>query len=240
MKVILFGAEGQMGRTIKSLFEEDRKDVEILSVDRDSSAENLEPADIAMDFSSKDALSTVLDYCIKHKVPLVMGTTGQDEKDMENIHEASKVIPLFYSGNFSLGIYLLKEAIREVSKALGGDADIEIMEKHHRKKKDAPSGTALILYNALQEGSEEHKLVYGREGESLRSSGEVGMHSVRGGTIVGEHTVLFAMDHETLEFTHRGESRRLFAKGAIKAVDYIRDRRPGLYGMDDLMKGRTE
>jgi len=203
MKVILFGAEGQMGRTIKSLFEEDRNDVEILSVDRDSSAENLEPADVAMDFSSKDALSSVLDYCTKLKVPLVMGTTGQDEKDMENIHEACKVIPLFYSGNFSLGIYLLKEAIREVSKALGGDADIEIIEKHHRKKKDAPSGTALMLYDSFNERLDDQKLVYGREGESLRSPGEIGMHSVRGGTIVGEHTVLFAMDHETLEFTHR-------------------------------------
>ncbi len=240
MKVILFGAEGQMGRTIKSLFEEERDDVEIINIDRDSSFEDLETADVAMDFSSKDALNSVLSYCTKHKVPLVMGTTGQDEKDMENIIEVSKVIPLFYSGNFSLGIYLLKEAIREVSKALGEDADIEIIEKHHRRKKDAPSGTALMLYDGIKEGEGEQKLIYGREGESLRSPGEVGMHSVRGGTIVGEHTVLFAMDHETLEFTHRGESRRLFAKGAIKAVDYIRDRNPGLYGMDDLMKGRKE
>ena len=230
-----------MGKTIRSLYEEYEKGVEIIPVDKDSEVPGKSvKVDVAIDFSTKGALPDVLSYCTENGVPLVMGTTGHDAKDLENIHDASKKIPIFHSGNFSLGVYILKEAVKEVSRLLGEDADIEIIEKHHRKKKDAPSGTALMLHDAIEDGSGDHKLVYGRSGASMRSPGEIGMHAVRGGTIVGEHTVLFALDHEVLEFTHKGESRRLFGKGALKAADFIVNKAPGLYGMDDMMKERND
>ena len=170
-------------------------------------------------------------------MPLVIGTTGHDEEDLLQIEEASKVIPIIRSGNYSLGVYVLKHLAREAAKLLGEDVDVEIIEKHHNRKKDAPSGTALLLAEAVDEGSFQHERVYGREGLSERKKGEMGIHAVRGGSIVGEHTVLFALESESLELTHRGESRKLFARGAVKAAEYIRKQKSGLYTMDHMMKG---
>ena len=242
MKVVIFGAKGQMGRAIISLYEEEKRDVEIISVDRDfpGPLDAIGEAQVALDFSGKEALGSVLKYCRTMRVPLVLGTTGHDEKDKEEIRRASQEIPVFYSGNFSLGIYVLKSVLKEAARLLGEDVDVEIIEKHHKRKKDAPSGTALLLLDALKKEDREQNLVFGRQGMSQREAGEIGMHSVRGGTMVGEHTVLFAMDHETLEFTHRGESRGLFAKGAVKAADYLMTRQAGLYSMDHMMKERDE
>ncbi|MFH5834786.1 4-hydroxy-tetrahydrodipicolinate reductase [Proteiniclasticum sp. C24MP] len=239
MKVILFGAGGQMGRAISALYEEDHPEVEVVLVDREESAyvSSMGGADVAIDFSGKEALGTILSYCRENQVPLVIGTTGHEEKDLAEIEEAARLIPIIKSGNYSLGVYVLKHLAREAARLLGEDADVEIIEKHHNRKKDAPSGTALLLADAVDAGGVPHERVYGREGVSPRKKGELGIHAVRGGSIVGEHTVLFALESESLELVHRGESRMLFARGAVKAAQFIINQKPGLYAMDHMMKG---
>lgn len=239
MKVILFGAGGQMGRAISALYGEEHPDVEVVTVDKEESAyvSSMGGADVAIDFSGKEAIGSILVYCTENQVPLVIGTTGHDEKDLQEIQEAAKLIPIMKSGNYSLGVYVLKHLVREAARLLGEDADVEIIEKHHSRKKDAPSGTALLLADAVEEGGASHERVYGREGVSPRKKGDLGIHAVRGGSIVGEHTVLFALEAESLELIHRGESRMLFARGAVKAAQFIRKQKPGLYGMDHMMKG---
>lgn len=239
MKVILFGAGGQMGKTISALYDDEYNEVEVVLVDREETdlVSSMGGADVAIDFSGKEALQSILSYCTEYEVPLVIGTTGHDEEDLHEIEKASKVIPIIRSGNYSLGVYVLKHLAREAAKLLGEDVDVEIIEKHHNRKKDAPSGTALLLADAVDEGSFQHERVYGREGLSERKKGDMGIHAVRGGSIVGEHTVLFALESESLELTHRGESRKLFARGAIKAAEYIIRQKSGLYTMDHMMKG---
>lgn len=239
MKVILFGSAGQMGKSISAVYEDEYPEVEVVLVDREETdlISSMGGADVAIDFSGKEAILTILSYCTENEVPLVIGTTGHDEEDLLRIEEASKVIPIIRSGNYSLGVYVLKHLVREAAKLLGEDVDVEIIEKHHNRKKDAPSGTAILLAEAVDEGSFQHERVYGREGLSERKKGDLGIHSVRGGSIVGEHTVLFALESESLELTHRGESRSLFARGAVKAAEYIRKQKSGLYTMDHMMKG---
>lgn len=239
MKVILFGAGGQMGRAISALYAEEHPDVEVVSVDKEEAeyVSSLGGADVAMDFSGKEAIGNILAYCTENQVPLVIGTTGHDEKDLQEIEEAARLIPIIKSGNYSLGVYVLKHLVREASRLLGEDADVEIIEKHHSRKKDAPSGTALLLADAVEEGGASHERVYGREGVSPRKKGDLGIHAVRGGSIVGEHTVLFALEAESLELIHRGESRMLFARGAVRAAQFIGKQKSGLYDMDHMMKG---
>lgn len=239
MKVILFGAGGQMGRAISALYGEEHPDVEVVSVDKEETeyVSSMGGADVALDFSGKEAIGSILAYCTENQVPLVIGTTGHDEADLQAIEEAARLIPIMKSGNYSLGVYVLKHLVREASRLLGEDADVEIIEKHHNRKKDAPSGTALLLADAVEEGSGAHDRVYGREGFSPRKKGDLGIHAVRGGSIVGEHTVLFALEAESLELIHRGESRMLFARGAVKAAQFIGKQKPGLYDMDHMMKG---
>jgi 4-hydroxy-tetrahydrodipicolinate reductase len=239
MIIGIFGAQGQMGKVLTKLYGEERPEIQILAMGRNH--QELPPAgphpDVVIDFSHKDALESVLSLCTRNQIPLVLATTGYDAADKAKIEKASQEIPIFQSANLSLGVHVLKTLAREAARLLGESADIEIIEKHHNRKKDAPSGTALLLLDAVTKEGESHKTVHGREGQSLREKGEIGIHAVRGGTLVGEHTLLFALESESLELTHRGESKRLFAKGAMKAADYIITQAPGLYGMDDLFGG---
>lgn len=239
MIIGIFGAQGQMGKVLTTLYGEERPEIQILAMGRNH--QELPPAGphphVVIDFSHKDALESVLSLCQGNKIPLVLATTGYDAADKAKIEKASQEIPIFQSANLSLGVHVLKTLAREAARLLGDSADIEIIEKHHNRKKDAPSGTALLLLDAVTKEGEPHKTVYGREGQSLREKGEIGIHAVRGGTLVGEHTLVYALESESLELTHRGESKRLFAKGAMKAADYIITQAPGLYGMDDLFGG---
>lgn len=249
MRVLIFGARGQMGRVLIDLWKEKREEDEVVPVIRKTSAprqagevtlEHAGKGDVLIDFSKPEALDEVLEYCLENKMPLVLASTGHDEDAEKKISKASSEIPIFYSANLSLGVYVLKTLAKAAAELLGDAADIEIIEKHHNKKQDAPSGTALMLLDAVKKEENEDKLIFGRHGKAQRQPGEIGIHAIRGGTIVGEHTVLFAMADESIELTHRGESKRLFATGAMKAGEYLINKEPGLYGMDDLINGRNE
>jgi len=249
MRVLIFGARGQMGKVLIDLWKEKKPEDELIPVIRKTSLPKeagevtlgqAGRGDVLIDFSKPEALEEILEYCLEYKTPLVLASTGHDEEAEKKISKASREIPIFYSANLSLGVYVLKTLAKTAAELLGEAADIEIIEKHHNKKQDAPSGTALMLLDAVKKEENEDKLIFGRHGKSQRQPGEIGIHAIRGGTIVGEHTVLFAMADESIELTHRGESKRLFATGAMKAAEYMMNKESGLYGMDDLINGRNE
>ncbi len=241
MKAVIVGARGHMGQVLTALWNGKYPQDELLAVNREDQADlaqTMERADVLVDFSGPAALEAILAFGRRTGTPLVIATTGYTAEDLAAIRDASITVPIFHTSNTSLGVYVLKQLSKMAAQFLLEEADIEIIEKHHRRKKDAPSGTANLIADALEEVRGANGRTYGREGLSPRVPGEIGIHSIRGGTIVGEHTVLYAMEDETLEITHRGESRRLFAAGALKAAQYMKDRQPGLYGMDDLMNRR--
>ncbi len=195
-------------------------------------------ADVLVDFSHPSQLSNLLSFGEKTGVSLVLCTTGYDEKQVEMVRNAAKKIPVFYSGNMSLGINLLIELSKKAMQVLGADFDIEIIEKHHNQKLDAPSGTALMIADSLNaQSAEEMHYVYDRHSQRRkRTSDEIGIHSVRGGTIVGEHEVIFAGPHEVITLSHSAESREIFALGALKAALFLAGKPQGLYSMADLLK----
>lgn len=241
MRAIIVGAAGHMGQVLMELWKQTSPLDELIQVNRQNLSdleESFPKADVLVDFSGPDALETILAFGRRTGTPLVIATTGYSAAQLEAIRRAGETVPVFYSANYSLGVYVLAELSKLAAQLLGAQADIEIIEKHHNRKKDAPSGTATLIANAIEEVTGEAGRVYGRHGLSPRGAGEIGIHSVRGGTIVGEHTVLLAMADETVEITHRGESRRLFAAGALQAAQFMTDRQPGLYGMADLMNRR--
>lgn len=189
--------------------------------------------DCIIDFSHPSLLDTVLDFAVKEHKPLVIATTGYSDEQKEKIYAASKKIPLVYTANFSLGITVLKRVLGEVSEILKNDYDMEIIEKHHNKKVDAPSGTAKLLLDAIDPNNEfDH--VYGREGQSKRGH-EIGIHAIRGGSIVGEHSVIFAGCDEVIEFKHKAHSKMIFVKGALKAASFVVNANDGLYTMEDIL-----
>ena len=192
-------------------------------------------ADAVIDFSSPNALDGLLRFAITNELPLVLGATGYTEKDEEAIFSASKKIPIFKSSNTSLAVNLLVKLCSIATKYLSG-FDVEIIDKHHAQKKDSPSGTAKMLCNAIQmASSEDLTAVYGRKGKGKRKSDEIGVHSIRGGTVVGEHSVLYLGENESLALTHTAYSKELFADGAIKACEFIIKQPCGKYDMNDLL-----
>ncbi|MFB0918783.1 MAG: 4-hydroxy-tetrahydrodipicolinate reductase [Clostridiaceae bacterium] len=241
MKVAIFGSNGQMGRVLTGLYKSTEPDTSLILLGREIDDKSVleEKPDVLIDFSHKTALNKVLDLGKKLEIPMILATTGYDEADLDSITEASETLPVFYSANMSLGVYVLKKLVAEAARMIGNDSDIELIEKHHRKKKDSPSGTASILLDSIRSAGVEFEPVHGRIGQHLREDMEIGVHSIRGGTIVGEHSVIFCMDGETLELKHAGESKTLFAKGAMSAAKEIIGKPAGLYGMDDLMKWRS-
>ena len=195
-------------------------------------------ADVLVDFSHPSQLASLLAFGGKTGTPLVLCTTGYDEKQAETIRKTAEKIPVFYSGNMSLGINLLIELSKKAMQVLGTDFDVEIIEKHHNQKLDAPSGTALMIADSLNaQSADEMHYVYDRHSQRRkRTPDEIGIHSVRGGTIVGEHEVIFAGPHEVITLTHSAESREIFALGALKASLFLAGKPCGLYSMADLLK----
>ncbi|MBP5445138.1 MAG: 4-hydroxy-tetrahydrodipicolinate reductase [Acholeplasmatales bacterium] len=191
------------------------------------------PFDLIVDFSSPACLDMNLEYATKNKKALVIATTGYTEEQRKKIFEASKIIPICCTANFSLGVTVLKRVCAEMAEILKNDFDMEIVEKHHNKKVDAPSGTALALLEAIDPNN-EFKHVFGRNGYSKREH-EIGINAVRGGTIVGEHSVIFAGTDEVLEFKHEAFSKKIFSKGAVKAAEYILGKEPKIYTMEDVL-----
>lgn len=193
-----------------------------------------EDAKVLIEFTTPEATVQHLAY----RKPLVIGTTGLDEEQIVRVEEAAGSIPIVLAPNMSVGVNLLREVVREVSEKLGAGYDIEVVEAHHRNKVDAPSGTALFLARAAAEGRSE-KLedvaVYGREGRQPRKPGEIGIHALRGGAVVGEHRLVFYSEGEEVEVIHRALSRRTFAEGALRAARFVAGAEPGLYSMRDVL-----
>ena len=198
-----------------------------------------ETADVIIDFSNPTLLGSLLGYAKSSKVPAVICTTGFTEAQMQEIEETSKSVPILYSRNMSLGINLLVELSKIATRILGENFDVEIVEKHHNKKIDAPSGTALMLAEEIsEEMPEKAEFVYDRSKERKpRTKNEIGIHSVRGGTIAGDHDVIFAGNKEIITLSHHAESREIFAVGSLRAAEYLSSVQvTGLYTMKDVIK----
>ena len=246
MKVIINGYSGTMGQVLTKCVADD-EELELVAgispkhhdVDGfntySSFADVKEDSDVVIDFSNPLALDGILEYCLKTKTPVVLATTGYNDEEMEKIHEAAKQIPVFLSFNMSLGVNILLKLVKEAAKSLA-NFDIDIIEKHHNKKVDSPSGTAVMIANAVKEIREQSEFIYGRHGRTgKRQQNEVGIHAVRGGTIVGEHSAIFAGNDEILEINHSARSKNVFAEGAIAAAKYLVNQEPGFYNMDDML-----
>ena len=196
-------------------------------------------ADVIVDISHHTAIPALLSYAKKTGTALVVATTGHTEEEKTAMSEAAGTVPVFFSGNMSIGINLLIELAKVAAATLGESFDVEIIEKHHNQKLDAPSGTALMIADALAGKREATEYTYDRHAvRGKRRPEEIGIHSIRGGTIVGEHEVLFAGNNEMISLTHTATSREIFANGALKAAVYMTGKPAGLYNMSDLINGR--
>ena len=246
LKVIINGYSGAMGKVLTKCVMEDNE-LELVCASSKDSLDGVpfktyskmmdieENADVIIDFSHHSAINDVLAYATKTKTPLVIATTGFNDEELEKIQDASTIIPIFHSSNMSLGVNVLVKLVKEAAKALNG-FDIEIIEKHHNKKLDSPSGTAVMIANGVKEVLDNSEFIYGRHGRSeKRSSNEVGIHAIRGGTIVGEHTTIFAGHDEIIEIKHTAQSKDIFAKGAITAAKFLVNQDAGYYNMNNIL-----
>ncbi len=202
-------------------------------------AKQLAMVDVVIDFSRPDGTLALLDACVENNVAAVIGTTGFDDAQKARIEAISQKIPLMMAANMSVGVNLCLKLLETISKTMGADADIEIIEAHHRHKVDAPSGTALrmgeVIADALDISLKEHA-IYGREGHTgERTPQTIGFSTIRAGDIVGEHTALFAFEGERIELTHKASSRMTFANGAVRAALWLNNKKPGLYDMPDVL-----
>ena len=245
LSIMLCGCGGRMGAAVIAAAKE-AGDRVVAGVDINPAADSPFPifttpdefggkADVIVDFSHHSALPGLLDYAIRTGTPLVICTTGHTEEELAAMRAASERVAVFFSRNMSLGINLLISLCRRAAATLGADFDIEIIEKHHNKKLDAPSGTALMIADALCEDA-EHPYVYDRHTQRrARERGEIGLHAVRGGTIVGEHEVLFCGKDEIVTLSHSAASREVFATGAIRAARFMQGKTGGFYNMNDVI-----
>ena len=234
LRIALVGAAGRMGQAIADVAASENAEIVAKSDLGDEIA--LAGAEVLIDFSHPDASRSICDSVIKSKVPLVMGTTGHSTKQRDEIAAAAKQIAVVFASNFSVGINALLALTERAAKILGDDFDLEIVEVHHRMKKDAPSGTAKTLAEILQRALPTKNLRHGREGISgEREKSEIGIHSVRGGDVVGDHTVIFAGQGERVELTHRAGSRETFARGALRAARWVVGKPAGLYDMRNVL-----
>lgn len=249
LKVGISGCNGAMGRVLTNIIAE-IEEIEIaFGIDRsvnlyqnpypvyEAPSQVQEQCDVIIDFSNPARLYDLLIFCVNTNTAVVIATTGLSEEQEARIKDVSKKIPVFKSSNTSLGISLVLDLVRKSTNVLQEAFDIEIIEKHHNKKIDAPSGTAYMIAQAInEEMSNEMVYNYGREGKnSKRNKNEIGIHAVRGGSIVGEHTVIFAGMDEIIEIKHTALSKGVFARGAIKAAKYIANKGPNLYSMQNLI-----
>lgn len=245
LRIIINGYSGSMGKVLTKCANEDSEleivcgaskddlDVPFKTYQKMSDVE--ESADVIIDFSHHSTIDDTLSYAIKTKTPIVIATTGFNDEELTKIKKASNIIPIFHSSNMSLGVNVLVKLVKEAAKSLNG-FDIEIIEKHHNKKLDAPSGTAVMIANGVKEVLPDSEYIYGRHGRSdKRSSNEIGIHAIRGGTIVGEHTTIFAGHDEVVEIKHSAQSKDIFAKGAIAAAKFLVKQEAGYYNMNNML-----
>lgn len=250
IKIVLHGCNGRMGRMITELVRNDADTEIVAGVDSYTGVTNDYPvydsvekcgvdADVVIDFSNAGAVDALLDYCTEKKLPVVLCTTGLSEIQLAKVQEASGETAILKSANMSLGINLLLKLLKDAAKVLGNAGyDIELVERHHNQKVDAPSGTALALADSVNEAlNGEYHYVYDRsQVRQKRDEKEIGISAVRGGTIVGEHEVIFAGTDEVIEFKHSAYSRNVFAKGAVEAAKFLAGKEPGMYDMSDVIQ----
>ncbi len=248
INVLICGINGKMGKNILSLIQEDGETYAVCGVDVTAATEKLPPVyaafgdvkekpDVIIDFSSPAVLKDELGWAVKHNCPVVLAATGYSKEDLLLINSAAEKIAVFKTANFSLGVNLLVKLVKQAAEALGENFDIEIIEKHHNRKTDAPSGTALMLAESAASafaGGKEY--LYGRSGNVGKRGSEIGLHAVRGGTIVGEHDVMFAGEDEIITLSHSARSKRVFAAGAVKAAKWLAGKPAGLYDMTDVLE----
>lgn len=248
IRLIVCGCNGKMGRAVTACVKE-RCDCEIVAgFDRNTESTAGYPiyanpancdieADVLIDFSHPSALPGVLAYATQHRIPAVIATTGLSHEELLTVHDAAKQIAIFSSANMSLGVSLLAELAKKAASVLGNSFDVEIIEKHHNQKIDAPSGTALMLAEAVSNGlSYTPKYMYDRQSvRAKRDPHEIGFSAIRGGTIVGEHEILFAGHDECISLSHTAMSKEIFASGAVNAAAFLVGKPAGLYTMKDLL-----
>jgi 4-hydroxy-tetrahydrodipicolinate reductase len=247
LRILLSGCNGKMGKIVTEVAKKNNN--LIITAGVDSNKENkpypvyeeiskcTEELDVILDFSRPSALMELLDFASINNTPLVLCTTGYSNEQLELIKIASSKTPVFRSANMSIGINVINNILKNISELLYKDFDIEIIEKHHNEKVDAPSGTALLLANTIKETiSEETVFINGRDGIAKRTHNEIGIHAIRGGNIVGDHQVIFAGQGEIIEIKHTAISRDVFAVGALKACEFIFGKEPGMYSMNDILK----
>ncbi len=247
VKIAINGANGRMGKKVREICLSHQDVQAVCGVDLienlidetfpvySSFEEIKEEVDVVIDFSSPSSLDKELDWAKKTSTPIVLCPTGYTPEQVDKINEASNSVALFRSANMSVGVNAIISAVKEVARKLCG-FDIEIIEKHHHNKVDAPSGTALMLADAVKEVYPDDFYVYGREGiVGKRNEKEIGIHAVRGGSIVGEHDVIFAGENETVTISHQATDRSVFAFGAVRAAIFMKDKKNGLYNMDDVL-----
>lgn len=250
VKVIMHGCNGKMGQVITRMAASDPEFKIVAGVDARAQALNDYPvfgdisdcdaeADVVIDFSNAAAVDHLLDWCQEKQMPVVLCTTGLSEEQLKKVEDAAKRTAVLKSANMSLGVNLLMKLLQDAAKVLAPEGfDMEIVERHHNQKVDAPSGTAIALADALNGALEEdYEYVYDRSGQrKKRDSHEIGISAVRGGTIVGEHEVIFAGEDEVIEFKHTAYSKALFAKGAVAAAKFLAGKGPGRYDMSDVIQ----
>lgn len=248
INVILSGCNGKMGNVVSEIIK-GADDVNVVcGIDINPLPRQVYPvfsspdeftgdADVIIDFSHPSSLAGLLDYSLRRKIPIIVATTGLSAEQISQIKSASKKAPVFFSANMSLGVNLLVDLVARAAKFLDGSFDIEIIEKHHNQKIDAPSGTALAIADAVTKAlSKPCEYIYDRHSmRKKRKQSEIGIHAVRGGTIVGEHSVIFAGFDEVIEIKHQAASKEVFAVGAIRAARFIVGKPPGLYDMKDIV-----
>lgn len=252
VKVIMHGCNGRMGQVITGIVAEDPEVEIVAGVDLSNHIQNTYPvfktiqecdvkADVVIDFCVAGAVDGLLQYCVEKQVPCVLCTTGLSKEQLDAVEEAAKKVAILKSANMSLGINMLLKLLKEATATLApAGFDIEIVEKHHNQKVDAPSGTALALADSINEElNNEYEYVYDRsQVREKRSQKEIGISAVRGGTIVGDHDVIFAGTDEVITFSHRAYSKAVFAKGAVQAAKYLAGKPAGRYDMSDVIEAK--
>jgi len=246
MNIIIYGANGRMGRMLAETIAATEEHTVAARVSPSFYTDSLEntypslaqfdgPADVVIDFSNHAAVRELLPICVEKKLPVVIASTAHTEEELAMIDEAAKSVPVFLSANMSIGVALIAELAKKAAAAFP-DADIEIIERHHNQKLDVPSGTALMLARRIKEARPEAEFLIGRHENGKRTKNEIGIHALRYGSEVGTHEIILSNGAETVTIKHEAESRSLFARGAVAAAAFLIGQAPGLYDMRDLMK----
>ncbi len=241
MKLIINGANGRMGHIVADMAGEENiaARVDITFENERGYYKNLDgfsgAADCVVDFSNHKAVENLLSYCVKRNLPVLIASTGHTEDEIQKIHDAAKKIPVFFSPNMSIGVALVADLAERITKIFG-ECDIELIETHHNQKLDVPSGTALMLAERIKDARKDLFFNVGRHENGKRAENEIGIHSLRYGSEVGTHEIIFSNGLETITLKHDAKNRALFAKGAISAAKWLLNKTPGLYTMKDFLK----